>query len=86
MPRITGGFSTKDPDALSKIIKAAGNNIKLPFTATGFTSSKSNALADLVNEKKTAIVEEEVVEEKIEEIKEEPKKVVRRKKYGRRGK
>ena len=87
MPRISGGFSTKDPDALSKVIKAAGNNIKLPFTATGFTSSKSNALADLVNEKKTettAIVEEEVVEEKIEEVKEKPK--VRRKKYGRRGK
>ena len=67
MPRISGGFSTKDPDAFNKIlvaVKESGREIKVPFTATGFKSSKGNLLADIVNEKKVKETEVKTTEVK----------------------
>lgn len=64
---ISGGFSTKDPDSMKKIVAAVeeqGGKIGLPFTATGW---KSEYNAHLVTGEK-APVEKETLKKKIEKL------------------
>jgi len=81
MPRIRGGFSTKDPDAFNKIlvaVKESGREVKLPFTATGFKSTKGNVLAEIVNEKKVEVKETEVKTTEVKKKREKKTKQKRR--------
>ena len=66
---ISGGFSTKDPKSMDKIIAAVESGkgkIGLPFVATGW---KSDHNANLVTGKKAPVKEKEVKKEKLPEAK-----------------
>ena len=75
MTKIEGGFSTKDPESMKKLLTAIVDkgNIKLPFTATGWTSERNSHL--VTGKKAETSVPKEMKEER--PSKEVEKKVVK---------
>lgn len=90
MPKIEGGFSTKDPESMEKLFDAIikEGNIKLPFVATGWKSELNEHLVTGKKEVKKSIETTEDVKkykdskEEKKVVKEIKKKPVKKKKSG----